>query len=265
MNRKILLLIALAAATPAAAQPPSFAADGKLQACVDPTFPPMEFIKTAGEAPVGVDIDVIKALAAHWKVDASITTMDFSGLLPGLESKRCDIVISGALLKPERLEKLSGVPYLKTGVVMIGKADDASAYKSYEDFSGKTISVQSGTSYIGLLDKVNEDLAKAGRDKITMQTYPKQTDAMQQVVLGRAVATISQDTEFAYRDLQQPGELKIVYSAGAQDQYAAYFRKDEADAAAVAATVKELAANGTMKTIAETWKLPMSTISGIGQ
>ncbi|RVC16277.1 transporter substrate-binding domain-containing protein, partial [Mesorhizobium sp. M7A.F.Ca.AU.001.01.1.1] len=156
-------------------------------------------------------------------------------------------------------------PYLKTGVVMIGKADDASAYKSYEDFSGKTISVQSGTSYIGLLDKVNEDLAKAGRDKITMQTYPKQTDAMQQVVLGRAVATISQDTEFAYRDLQQPGELKIVYSAGAQDQYAAYFRKDEADAAAVAATVKELAANGTMKTIAETWKLPMSTISGIGQ
>ncbi|RUZ03712.1 amino acid ABC transporter substrate-binding protein, partial [Mesorhizobium sp. M7A.F.Ca.CA.002.15.1.1] len=52
MNRKILLLIALAAATPAAAQPPSFAADGKLQACVDPTFPPMEFIKTAGEAPV---------------------------------------------------------------------------------------------------------------------------------------------------------------------------------------------------------------------
>lgn len=265
MQRNILLLIALAAATPAAAQPPSFAGAGKLQACVDPTFPPMEFVKTAGEEPVGVDIDVVKALAAHWKVDAQITAMDFNGLLPGLESKRCDIVISGALLKPERLEKLSGVPYLKTGVVMIGKADDATPYKSYEDFSGKVIAVQSGTSYVGLLEKVNEELAKAGRDKITLQTYPKQTDAIQQVMVGRAVGTISQDTEYAYRDLQTPGQLKIVYAAGAQDQYAAYFRKDEADAAAVADAVKSLASDGTMKSIAEKWKLPLSTIDGIGQ
>jgi polar amino acid transport system substrate-binding protein len=265
VKRNILLLIALAAATPAAAQSPSFVEGGKLQACVDPTFPPMEFVKTAGEAPVGVDIDVVKALAAHWKAEAQITTMDFTGLLPGLESKRCDIVISGALLKPERLEKLSGVPYLKTGVVMIGKAGDTAAYKSYEDFSGKVVAVQSGTSYIGLLDKVNEDLVKAGRDKITLQTYPKQTDAIQQVMIGRAVGTISQDTEYAYRDLQSPGELKIIYAAGAQDQYAAYFRKSAADEAAVADTVKALVADGTMKTIADAWKLPLSTIAGIGQ
>lgn len=270
MSRKSICLYVLLAAVPADATPaladgPSFVSGGKLQACVDPTFPPMEFVKTPGEPPVGIDIDVVKALAAHWKVEANITAMDFNGLLPGLESKRCDIVISGALLKPERLEKFSGVPYLKTGVVMIGKADDATAYKSYEDFSGKVVAVQTGTAYIDLLNKVNDDLAKAGRDKITLQTYPKQTDAIQQVMVGRATGTISQDTEFAYRDLQQPGELKILYAAGAADQYAAYFRKDEADQAAVASAVKALLADGTMKTIAEQWKLPMSTIAGVGE
>lgn len=270
MSKKLICLYVLLAATPLATMPamaesPSFVSGGKLEACVDPTFPPMEFVKTPGEAPVGIDIDVIKALAAHWKVEANITTMDFNGLLPGLESKRCDIVISGALLKPERLEKFSGVPYLKTGVVMIGKAGDTTAYKSYEDFSGKVVAVQSGTSYIDLLNKVNDELTKAGREKIVLQTYPKQTDAIQQVVVGRAIGTISQDTEFAYRDLQQPGELKILYAAGAADQYAAYFRKADADQAAVTSAVKALFSDGTMKTIAEQWKLPLSTVTGVGE
>lgn len=265
MSRKLICLYVLLAATPAMAESPSFIAGGKLQACVDPTFPPMEFVKTPGEPPVGIDIDVIKALAVHWKVEADITTMDFNGLLPGLESKRCDIVISGALLKPERLEKFSGVPYLKTGVVMIGKADEGAVYESYEDFSGKVVAVQSGTSYIDLLNKVNDELAKAGRDKIILQTYPKQTDAIQQVLVGRATGTISQDTEFAYRDLQTPGELKVLYAAGAQDQYAAYFRKDDADQAAVASAIKALMSDGTMKGIAEQWKLPPSTVTGVGE
>lgn len=265
MKRTILALASLLAASPAFADPPSFAAGGKFQACVDPSFPPMEFVETAGEAPVGVDIDVIKALADHWKATPEIVTMDFNGLLPGLASKRCDIVISGALLKPERLETLSGVPYLKTGIVMIGKADDSTAYRSYEDFSGKTVAVQSGTSYVDLLTKVNEDLKKAGKPEITLQSYPKQTDAIQQVMVGRAVATISQDTEFAYRELQAPGTLKIVYSAGAEDQYAAYFRKDAKDEAAVAEAVKAIAANGALKAVADKWKLPAATIDGIGQ
>ncbi|MBN9072560.1 MAG: ABC transporter substrate-binding protein [Rhizobiales bacterium] len=265
MKRTFLALISLLAASPAFADPPSFAAGGTLAACVDPTFPPMEFVEKAGDPPVGVDIDVINALADHWKVKPEITTMDFNGLMPGLASKRCDIVISGALLKPERLKTLSGVPYLKTGVVMIGKADDATTYGSYEDFSGKVVAVQSGTSYVDLLTKVNEELKKAGKPEITLQTYPKQTDAIQQVVVGRAVATISQDTEFAYRELQTPGTLKIVYSAGAEDQYAAYFRKDEKDEAAVTEAVKAIAASGALKTIADKWKLPAATIDGIGQ
>lgn len=265
MKKALFLLASIVAASPALADPPSFASAGKLSACVDPTFPPMEFVEKAGDAPVGVDIDVINALADHWKVKPEITTMDFNGLLPGLASKRCDIVISGALLKPERLETLSGVPYLKTGIVMIGKADDSGSYSSYEDFSGKVVAVQSGTSYVDLLTKVNEKLKAAGKPEITLQTYPKQTDSIQQVMVGRAVATISQDTEFAYREIQAPGTLKILYSAGAEDQYAAYFRKDEKDQASVAEAVKAVAAAGGLKTIADKWKLPAATIAGIGQ
>lgn len=242
---------------------PSFIGGGKFAVCVDPTFPPMEFVEQAGTAPVGVDIDVINALAALWSVTPEIVALDFNGLLPGLEAKRCDAVISGALLKPERLEKFDGVPYLKTGVVMIGKGDDTTVYNSFEDFSGKTVAVQSGTNYVDKLTEVNTTLKAAGKPEITLQLYPKQTDAIQQVLIGRVVAAISQDTEFVYREVQAPGTLKVVYAAPTEDQYAAYFRKDEGDLAAMREAVAKLIADGKIAEIAAKWKLPNAMVEGI--
>ena len=147
---------------------------------------------------------------------------------------------------------------------MIGRASDKDSYNAYEDFAGKTIAVQAGTSYVDLLTKVNDKLAAAGKPKMTLQTYPKQTDAIQQVLVGRAVASISQDTELAYRDLQQPGQLKVLYAAPEKDQYAAYIRKDPGDAAALKEAIAKLAADGKLKEIAARWKLPASSVEGIG-
>jgi polar amino acid transport system substrate-binding protein len=147
---------------------------------------------------------------------------------------------------------------------MIGRADDKGSYGSFEDFGGKTVAVQAGTSYVDLLNKVNEKLSAAGKPTITLQTYPKQTDAIQQVLVGRAVASISQDTELAYRDLQQPGALKVLYAAPEKDQYAAYIRKDAADAAALKEAVAKLAADGKLKEIAAKWKMPAGATEGIG-
>ncbi len=141
-------LVALSAlASAAAAEPaPSFVSGGKLIVCLDPTFPPMEYMESAdAKEPVGFDVDVIAALAEVWKSEPQIVTLDFSGLLPALDAKRCDMMISGATLKPERLEKFNGVPYLKTGSVVVGNADADGTFTSYEDFSGETLSYQSGS------------------------------------------------------------------------------------------------------------------------
>src|SRR5690606_37617087 len=101
------------AASPAPAQTaPDFAADG-FSVCVDPTFPPMEFMADAADKePSGVDIDVARALAALWGVEASFVSMDFAGLLPSLEAGRCDSVISGTVLREYRLKTFNAVPYL---------------------------------------------------------------------------------------------------------------------------------------------------------
>jgi polar amino acid transport system substrate-binding protein len=249
-----------------AASLPSFVLGGKLVACVDPTFPPMEFVESPDDKePAGFDIDLISALAELWKVKKQLVLMDFSGLLPGLEAKRCDIMISGATLKPDRLAKFGGVPYLRTGNVIVGKADASGSYSSYADFSGKTLAMQAGTVFEKIIADANAALKSAGKPEIAVQTYPKGTDVVQQVLIGRVDGGITLDSEFAFRDLKQPGQLKIIFADPNKEQYAAYFRKDPVeDQSAVQGAVTQLLSSGKLKEIAEKWRIPASAVEGVG-
>lgn len=249
-----------------AGEAPAFAADG-FSVCVDPTFPPMEFMENAADRdPVGVDIDVAKALAAHWGTEASFVRMDFAGLLSSLEAGRCDAVISGAVLREDRLRSFDGVPYLNTSVVLIAAAG-AEPLADLAALSGKTVALQSGTSYAARMEEINAGLEGAGLAPAAVQQYPKQSDAIQQLLVGRAAYVVTQDTEVAYRELQDPGRFVSVFTLPSEqyEPFAIYLRKDEAETTAVAAAVKALVADGTMAGIVEAWKLAPGQLDGIGE
>lgn len=257
----------VAAASPLAAQTaPEFAADG-FSVCVDPTFPPMEFMADAADKdPSGVDIDIARALAGLWGVDASFVSMDFAGLLPSLEAGRCDAVISGTVLREDRLKTFNAVPYLDTSTVLIaGKG--ASAVSDIAELAGKTVAVQSGTSYPGRMEELNAELEAAGHAPTTIQQYPKQSDAIQQLLVGRADYVVTQDTEVAYRELQDPGKFDVVFTmpTAAFEPFSVYLRKDDAETEKVGEAVKALVANGELLKIVEQWNLSPSQLNGIGE
>src|SRR2546422_737220 len=74
---------------------------GSFKYCSDPTFPPMESTTTSGQ-PVGFDIDLAAAIAKLWKVKAKFVQTAFPGLLPALDSHKCNAVISGIFVTPDR-------------------------------------------------------------------------------------------------------------------------------------------------------------------
>lgn len=245
-----------------AAGKPSFVESGSFQVCSDPTYPPMEFFeKTGDREPSGFDTDLIRALAKHWGVQPRFIVTEFTGLLPGLDAKRCDAVISGTLVTPERTQKLNAVPYLSTATIVFGSGKSDLKLNTLDDLSGKVVAVQSGTQYVAIMEKLNADLTAAGKTPATLQTYPKGSDVAQQVLVGRAAAGLSQDTELAYRELQTPGQFKTLYSFPEKDIFGAYMRPDAADKAAVQAAVEALKADGTLKAIAEKWKLDPTNLN----
>ncbi|BCP54161.1 hypothetical protein K32_27780 [Kaistia sp. 32K] len=266
----ILCALALAAATVpsfAAEAQPSFVGDKVFTVCTDATFPPMEFFESAGNAePVGFDIDLAKALAGHWGAESRIIVSEFTGLLPGLDAGRCDAVISGIPLTPERVAAYPGVPYFSTAVVVFAGDKSGLVVNDATDLSGKVVAVQAGTSYLARLEKINETLAAAGRPAIKIQTYPKQTDVIQQVLVGRAEAAVSQDTELAYRNLQKEGQFKTLYSFPDTSDFAVFIKRVDGDEAAVSAAVAALVKDGSLGEIAKKWGTSVdSLVPGVSQ
>lgn len=261
-----LLAATLSSGLQAAESKPSFVESGSFNVCSDPTFPPLEFFeKTGDREPSGFDTDLIRALAKHWGVQPRFIVTEFTGLLPGLDAKRCDAVISGTLITPERTQKLNAVAYLTSATIVFGSGKSDLRLTSLDDLSGKVVAVQSGTRYVAIMEKLNAELTAAGKTPATLQTYPKGSDVAQQVLVGRAAAGLSQDTELAYRELQTPGQFRALYSFPEKDIFGAYLRPNPQDQAAVQAAVEALKADGTLQAIAEKWKLDPANLQTAAQ
>ena len=234
-----------------------FGDDGVLTNCVDPSFPPMEYFESQdAQEPIGFDIDLINAIGERLGAEVTHIPTDFTGLLPALDAGRCDVVASGIYLTAERLETFDAQPYYDTSIVLLTPADNTDI-TSPENLAGKTVAVQAGTNYVEILNNLNAELQAAGQPAMDIQSYPDQTDAIQQLVVGRADATITQDTEAAFRETAQPGQFKIAYTYPDPQTFGIYFRQGSEElAATLAETVEAMRDDGTLAGIAETWNLP---------
>src|SRR4029078_5572261 len=122
----------------------------------------------------------------------------------------------------ERLKSFDAQPYYDTSVILLTRSDNTEIHPP-DDRAAKPVGVQSGTNYINILNDLQARLQADGKTPMTIQTYPKQTDAIQQLVFGRAAATITQDTEAAFREIAQPGQFKIAYTYPDTQTFGIYY------------------------------------------
>ncbi|CAK7260605.1 transporter substrate-binding domain-containing protein [Shinella sp. YE25] len=240
----------------AADQKPDFVSGGVLKVCTSGEFPPMEYYENPGDKDlIGFEIDVMDAIAKRWGAKAEYIVGDFKGLLPSLDSKRCDLVASGILITPARLEKYDGIPYFSSHIVLVTAASDTQT-KVPADVSGKVMAIEAGTSYEKIVADLNAELEAAGKAPIQAQTYPSASGVIEQILVGRATATITQDTTAAYRMLQVPGRLSIPYTYEESENYGIYLRKSDGDRQMLKEAIEALQASGEMKALLQKWNLP---------
>jgi polar amino acid transport system substrate-binding protein len=233
---------------------------GSFKYCSDPTFPPMESTTTAGK-PLGFDIDMANAIAKYWKVKATFVKTAFTGLLPGLGAKRCNMVISGIFVTPDRVKQFPAVSYMRSHRALVVQAGNPKRIKGPNDLSGKTVAVQAGTKYEEYLKSLNDQFKSSGRAQMTLQSYPGDTDAVGQILIGRADAVLTQDTSGAYQRKQNPGKLAIAYLFPESDAFGIYYRRaDKKLGTALKSAVKALKKNGTLKKIAQKHLIPVSNV-----
>ena len=242
--------------------PGPIADEGKITACMDVSFPPMEYFESAGaRTPVGFDVDLISAIAKQWGVTPQFSETSFDGLLPALSGGRCDVVASGIFITDERTATFPAVPYLKSRRVLLVRDGNPEGIGSLEDLSGKTAATQVSTEYEKTLRQLDKDLKEQDKPGINIQTYPKASDAVQQLVVGRAVAVYTQDTEAAFRSKAQPGQFQIAYEDPSAETFGIYHRKDQTELGdGLESAVEKLRRDGSLAEIAKRWGLPESGI-----
>lgn len=250
------LVSSLATAADTSSTKPSFIQGDTLKVCTAGEFPPMEFYAKPGDTQmVGFEVDVMTALAKNWGVNLQLVVGDFKGLLPSLDSERCDVVASGMTITTDRLKRYDGVGYFKSTKVMVTSTRDEQP-RTPEDLSGKVIAIEAGTTYEATVSALNKQLVESGRKPISVQTYPSASAVIQQVLVGRATATITQDTTAAYRSSQVPGQLQITYTYPDADLFGLYLRKNAADLQQLNRALGALQQSGELKALLAKWNLP---------
>ncbi|TLS46887.1 ABC transporter substrate-binding protein [Streptomyces montanus] len=246
-----------AAATAASVKLPAGALvkDGQITYCSDISAPPLTFYDAA-QKPVGAEVELGNALAAELGVKANWANTSFNGIIPALQAKQCDAIISQLYIKPERKKVVDFVPYMYASNTFVVAEKNAKAIKGAGDLCGKKAAGQTGTTVVQYLTDQSKKCTAGGKAKIDIRQFTKDSDALQQLRLGLVDAYGTTLETAAYVLKQQPGTFSLAGEPFNRIKVGAATRKD--DTSLHEALVQALAAvrkSGAYDTILKKWHL----------
>lgn len=149
----------------------------KLTVATEAGFAPYEFIYE--NELVGVDLEIVKAVADKLGYELVINDMDFKNVIPSVQGGKADCGAAGITIRADRMEIVDfSIPYASTAQYVIVSADKD--IPTVEDLSGKAIGVQEGTTTDSLVQTLINDNIITGS---TVSTYT--TAALASAALGK--------------------------------------------------------------------------------
>jgi polar amino acid transport system substrate-binding protein len=247
---------ALAAASVAAARvtpPPSIAKAGEIVFCSDLGYPPMESLQ--GSRPVGADIDIGAAIGKSMGVKARFRNVGFDGIIAALRAKKCDAILSGMTDTAQRRKQVDFADYLIVGMSLMVKKGNPKHIIGLASLSGLRVAVQVGTTEKDALAAENKRLAKRHRKPVVVKLFQKDADAAAALFTGKVDAYFSDDPPVGYYVKRSRGKFEVAADKIQAAPYGIATRKHDPLGPAVKKAIRELYANGTMRSILAKWGL----------
>ena len=249
-----LLICAAGAAVAADVTPPeSIAKAGKIVFCSDISSPPLEFYD-ANNVAIGSDIDIGTELAKRMGVTAEFANTAFSAIIPSLQAKQCDAILSQLFNKPARREVVDFVDYMYSSQSFLVPVGNPKNIMGMEDISGLKIATENGTTIQTLIEEQNAKFATDGKPAVTAVVFPKDSDARQALQVGQ-VDAYGTTLESAAYFLQNAGHIfDIGGEPFAKIKAGIATRKDNTDLRdALQMALDAMKADGSYKKILDKW------------
>jgi polar amino acid transport system substrate-binding protein len=236
--------------------PASIKSKGTLTVAADASYAPDEFFAPDGKTVIGMDPDLVKALAAVMGMKANVQNGVFETIIPGLASGKYDIGASSFTDTKEREKTVDFVTYANVGESFFTKASGGTDISSIADICGKTVAVEKGTTEQDDATKQSAKCKAAGKPGVTVLTFQDQNGANLALQSGRAQLVFADSPPAAYAVKKSSGQFKLVGSEFAAAPYGLAIAKGNGLDKAVLAALKDLIKDGTYQSIFQKWGLP---------
>jgi polar amino acid transport system substrate-binding protein len=244
----------------AAELPEAIRQAGALHLTVNSTYAPMEYRDPATNELTGLDIDLANELARRLGVKIVWSETPFAELIPALQTRRADFIISGISDRSSRREAADFIDYLTTGPQFFVLAE--SAARTATDLCGQKVGTTRSTSFPAEIETWSkQNCEAAGKPAIQYVPGENSIDVRNQLKQGRFDAAVQGSETLPYAQQLEAGKYRIVGEPLSRGFQGIMFRKDDAALREVVTGVfAAMIADGAYKAILDKYGLGANAV-----
>jgi polar amino acid transport system substrate-binding protein len=247
---------AIAAQVPAAVK-----SKGTLNVGTEAQYAPNEFVAPDGHTIIGMDPDLVSALAGIMGLKAAFVNATFDTIIPGLAAGRYDLGASSFTDTKEREKTVDFVTYYQAGISFYAKSASSSTVNTIAELCGKTVALEKGTTEQEEAEKQSKACSKEGKPAVNILSFPGQNPVNLAVASGRAELAMADSPVVAYQIEQSHGQFKLLCKCYGFAPYGLALPKNNGMAQPMLAALKKLMADGTYTQILTKWGIQSGAIS----
>ena len=245
----------------AATVPAKIKAKGTLNIASEAQYAPNEFVAPDGHTVIGMDADLMTALAGVMGLKVNIINSNFETIIPGLAAGRYDVGASSFTDTKEREKTVDFVDYFKAGLSFYAKSSAEPGVSKLADLCGKKVAVERGTVELEEAEKQDKACKKAGKAAVAILSFPGQNPVNLAIASGRADVGFADSPVVAYQIKQSNGSFKLVGETFDYAPYGIAIPKTSGMTQPFLAALKKLIADGTYTEILTKWGIQSGAIS----
>lgn len=236
---------------------------GTLTVGIDPPSPPMESLNQEARTVIGVDPSLAAALADRLGLRlAFVQVVQFDTLIPRLNRREYDVIITSMRITPQRQRFADFVPYMVVGESIVVASGNLKRVLSLGDLSGLNASVSAATPEGDAVRVENRLLAARRKPLILLKTYDDANQALIELMRGQSDAYLADYPVAAYHVAQSAGGIGIAGEQFDVSTYGIAVRKsDRGLFAALARALRAMRGDGTYRQILARFSVDAAALS----
>lgn len=221
-------------------------------------YAPFEYVEN-GKI-IGYDVDLMNHILAKRLPGVAVKQLDlpFQGILPGLDAKKFDFVVTAVTVNKQRIARFAfTTPIAESTVALLKRADDASIGTT-ADLSGKVIGSQTGSGQLQILQAFDNSLKAEGKPGIKeIKQYVAFDEAYADLAAKRLDGVAQSLSNLGPLIKSRPGVFATLPTMLGPTTYFGWVgRKDEDSASLVklfSDGIAEANRDGTMQALQQKW------------